>query len=248
MKNPLGKSMSILKIKGYSMLPPVKFLTMGNTKISNFYQSGVYAMGKHVQRVHLAMFVSFIGFLLWSMVNPYHWKTWLFESTPVIIGAVIIVVTYHRFRLSTVVYLLLWLDAIIMLIGGHYSYARMPLFDWLKDHYHLVRNNYDRVGHFFQGVTPAIFFRELLLRKTPLQKGRFLTLTALCFAFALSAGYELIEWWATLLTHGSYDSILETQKDHWDTQWDMFMALLGGFIALMILRRVHDRSMRKLKE
>ena len=171
--------------------------------------------------------------------------TWLLETFPVMIGLVILAMTWQRFPLTPLAYRLITLHALILIVGGYYTYADVPLFNYLRDNLELSRNHYDRVGHFVQGFVPAIIAREVLLRRSPL-KGGWLFFLTLCFCLALSAFYELIEWWVALLSNEAADAFLGTQGDHWDTQTDMFMALIGAICSLTLLSRRHDRDLAHL--
>jgi putative membrane protein len=172
--------------------------------------------------------------------------TWFLETVPVMIGAAMLIPTYNRFRLTPLLYRLLALHAVILIIGGHYTYAEVPLFNWIRDSFEFSRNHYDRVGHLAQGFIPAILAREILLRLSPLKKGGwlFLTVTSICLAF--SAFYEMIEWWTALLSEEAAASFLGTQGDHWDTQWDMFLALTGAIMAQLLLDGLHDRQLARV--
>ena len=151
--------------------------------------------------------------------------------------------TFSGFRLSPLLYRLLFIHAVILIVGGHYTYARVPAGFWVQDWLDLSRNHYDRLGHLAQGFVPAILVREVLLRSSPLRRGKWLFSLVVCVCLAFSAFYELIEWWAALLGGDSAESFLGTQGDVWDTQWDMFLALIGCISALVLLRRTHDKSM-----
>lgn len=170
---------------------------------------------------------------------------WL-EIFPILIGAPILLATYRRFPLTPLVYTLLAIHAVILMVGGHYTYARVPLGFWAEEFFGLSRNHYDRLGHFAQGFVPAMLVRELLLRTSPLRRGRwlFVLVTAVCLAF--SACYAFIEWWAALAGGASANAFLGTQGDVWDTQWDMFFALIGAVTAQLALGRVHDRALGNL--
>ena len=172
--------------------------------------------------------------------------TWLMENVPVWIGAVAIACTWRRFPLSNLCLVLLAIHSLILAVGGHYTYAKVPLGDWARDTFHFSRNHYDRVGHFAQGFVPAILFREVLTRKLALRSlaGAILSV-ACCLAF--SAFYELIEWWAALVAGENATAFLGTQGDVWDTQWDMALALAGAIVAVLALSRFHDASMCKLQ-
>jgi putative membrane protein len=184
--------------------------------------------------------------LLWSGLAPYDRTTWWLEIFPILIGAPILVATHRRFPLTPPLYTLLALHAVILMVGGHYTYARVPLGFWAQEAFGLARNHYDRLGHFAQGFIPAILAREILLRTSPLCPGKwlFLLVTAVCLAF--SACYEFFEWGAALTGGESADAFLGTQGDVWDTQWDMFLALIGAIASQLVLSRVHDRALLKL--
>lgn len=179
----------------------------------------------------------------WSFVDPWDRLTWLLEVAPVLIALPILVMTYRSHPLSALAYRLVVLHALILIVGGHYTYARVPAGIWVQDWLDLTRNHYDRLGHLAQGFVPAILAREVLLRATPLKRGRWLQFLVLCVCLAISAVYELIEWSAALVSAEAAASFLGTQGDNWDTQWDMFLALCGALLALTIAP-YHDRSMR----
>jgi putative membrane protein len=182
---------------------------------------------------------------VWSVINPHDLFTWFLEVLPVIIGLAILVPTYPKFKFTFFAYLLMSLHAVILMVGGHYTYAEMPLFNWLKEAFHLHRNYYDRLGHFAQGFVPAIIAREILLRKTPLKKGGWLFFIVVSICLAISASYELFEWAVAEATGSAADAFLGTQGDVWDTQWDMFFALVGAITSLGLLGRLHDRFLKK---
>lgn len=197
------------------------------------------------QPFHIALLVSFIAIFIWSVINPKDIFTWLLEVLPAVIGLAVVLLTYNKFRLTNFVYALIWIHAVILVIGGHYTYAEMPLFNWLRDTFDLARNYYDRVGHFAQGFIPAIIAREILLRKSPLQRGKMLSFLVVCICLAISASYELIEWGVAVATGSAADAFLGTQGDVWDTQWDMFFALCGSVISLISMSKLHDRYLKK---
>lgn len=169
--------------------------------------------------------------------------TWVLENAPVWIGVALWFATRRRFQLSRLCLGLLGLHAVILMVGGHYTYARVPLGDWAKDWFGFTRNHYDRLGHFAQGFMPAILVRELLLRVARLPRSRWIPVLVVSVCLAFSAFYEFIEWWTALLTGDAATDFLGTQGDPWDTQWDMFLALVGAVTALALLARRHDRSM-----
>jgi putative membrane protein len=172
--------------------------------------------------------------------------TWAMENLPVWIGLGLLFTFRSRFALSNLCLGLLGLHGVILAFGGHYTYAKVPLGDWAADFFHLARNPYDRLGHFAQGFVPAILIRELLLRKSPLRRGRLLSVICLTGCMAFSAFYEFIEWWTALLTWEAAQDFLGTQGDPWDTQWDMFMATVGASFALLTVSSAHDRSLQAL--
>lgn len=181
--------------------------------------------------------------LAWSAVNPHDYLTWILETAPVFIGVAVIIPTRKVFPLSPLLFRLLVLHAIILIVGAHYTYAKVPLGFWFQDLFDLSRNHYDRLGHIAQGFVPAILVRELLIRRSPLPRGRwmFFLTTSVCLAF--SAFYEMIEWWAAVLNEQASEAFLGTQGDVWDTQWDMFLALIGAITAQLLLSKTHDRSL-----
>jgi putative membrane protein len=182
----------------------------------------------------------------WSAMGPHDRFTWFLEVAPVLIGAPILLGTYARFPLTPLLYTLLAIHAAVLIVGGHYTYAKVPLGFWAQDAFGLARNHYDRIGHFAQGFVPAILARELLLRLTPLQVGKWLFFLVLSVSLAFSAFYELIEWWVAAATGSAAEAFLGTQGDPWDTQWDMFLALIGATIAQLLLTRLHDRQLARL--
>jgi putative membrane protein len=185
--------------------------------------------------------------LIVSRVGALEPGTWLLEVAPILIVAPILVLTARRFPLTPLVYRLLFVHALILMLGGHYTYAKVPLGFWAKDAFGLARNHYDRLGHLAQGFVPAMLAREVLLRRSPLTRGKWLGFLVVCVCLALSATYELIEWLAAVLGGSAADAFLGTQGDVWDTQWDMFMALIGATSALLLLSRVHDRQIARLE-
>ena len=187
-----------------------------------------------------------VAALVASGIGPRERGTWLLEVAPVLIGVALLLATGRRFPLTPLTYRLIFVHALILMLGGHYTYARVPLGFWLQDLLDLSRNHYDRLGHLAQGFIPAILAREVLLRTTPLRPGRwlFVLVTSVCLAF--SAFYELIEWWAAAIGGEDAESFLGTQGDVWDTQWDMFLALLGALSAQLLLARRHDRELERL--
>ena len=192
------------------------------------------------------LLVAVLVLLALSRVGALEPGTWLLEVAPILIVAPILVLTARRFPLTPLVYRLLFVHALILMLGGHYTYAKVPLGFWAQDAFGLARNHYDRVGHLAQGFVPAMLAREVLLRRSPLKRGKWLGFLVVCVCLALSATYELIEWLAAVLGGSAADAFLGTQGDVWDTQWDMFMALVGATSALLLLSRVHDRQIARL--
>ncbi len=181
-----------------------------------------------------------------SGINPYDRTTWILEVTPVLIVVPLLLATGKRFPFTPLVYRLIFIHALILMLGGHYTYARVPLGFWVQDLFDLARNHYDRLGHLAQGFIPAMVVREILLRKSPLARGRWLFFLVVCVCLAGSAFYEFIEWWAALLGGEAAESFLGTQGDVWDTQWDMFLAFLGSMASQLLLAGVHDREMGRM--
>jgi len=184
--------------------------------------------------------------LIVSGIRPYDRATWLLEVAPVLIALPILLATYRRFPLTDLLYLLIGLHALVLILGGAYTYARVPLGFWLQDSLGLERNPYDRIGHFMQGLVPALIAREILLRGGYVAGRRMAAFLAGCVALAVSALYELIEWWTALAFGAGATDFLGTQGDPWDTQADMFCALIGAGAALILLSRVQDRQIRAL--
>ncbi len=187
-----------------------------------------------------------LAVLLWSGISPHDRFTWWLEVAPVLIGLPLVIATNRRFPLTPLVQVLLAIHAIILMVGGKYTYAEVPAGFWVRDALGLARNHYDRLGHFAQGFVPALLAREILWRRSPLRGSRWLPFLVICICLALSACYEFIEWFAALATGESATAFLGTQGDVWDTQWDMFLALCGAIVALLTLSRIHDRQLAAL--
>lgn len=160
----------------------------------------------------------------------------------------ILIATWKRFEFTRLAYLAMWLHAVILMVGGHYTYAEVPLGNWVREWLGLARNHYDRLGHVAQGFFPAIVVRELLIRTSPLQPGKWLFVLTTCVCLAISAFYELIEWWVAAATGTAAEAFLGTQGDVWDTQWDMFLALCGAISAQLVLGRSHDRELDRMRQ
>ena len=184
---------------------------------------------------------------IWSAIHPYDYFTWFLEVSPVIIALPILVCSYKKFPLTRLLYILILIHAIILMVGGHYTYAEVPVFNWLRDTFDLSRNYYDRVGHFAQGFVPAMIAREILLRKNIVKKSGWLFFIVCCICLAISACYEFIEWWVAVASGEGADAFLGAQGDIWDTQWDMFIALIGAILAQILLSNRHDKQLLNLK-
>ncbi len=191
--------------------------------------------------------ILFFATLIWSGINPKDQFTWFLEVFPAIIGFILMALTYKTFRLTPLLYWLILFHSIILMVGGHYTYAEVPLFEWLKETFDLTRNNYDKVGHFTQGFVPAIIARELFIRKNIVNRiwWRRYLVVSVCLAF--SAFYELIEWLVAILSGEDATAFLGTQGYIWDTQSDMGWALFGSIAALLLLSRWHDKQINQLK-
>jgi putative membrane protein len=203
--------------------------------------------GTPARREPLLLLVAGLALLVLSGIHPKDRFTWILEVAPIFIGVPILVATYRRFPLTPLAYRLLFLHALILMAGGHYTYAEVPLGFWVRDLLDLGRNHYDRLGHFAQGFVPAILVREVLRRKVPLRPGGWLFFLVTCVCLAISAAYELVEWLAAVTTGSAAMAFLGTQGDVWDTQWDMFIALLGALTAQILLSRVHERHLARLE-
>ena len=197
-------------------------------------------------RYEIALLLSLLAILIWSGIEPHDRFTWFLEVAPVLIGVPILIYIWPRFRLTPVVYTLLWIHAVILMVGGKYTYAEVPIGFWLQDTFGFARNHYDRIGHFAQGFIPAMLAREVLIRKSPLRGSRWLPFVVVSICLAFSAFYELIEFWTALVAGGGAEAFLGTQGDVWDTQWDMQMALVGAIVALLALSRLHDRELERM--
>ena len=188
------------------------------------------------------------GALVVSAIGPTDRLTWWLEVAPVLIAAPVLMLTARRFPLTKLLYVLIAVHALILILGGHYTYAQVPLGYWAQDLFDLARNPYDRLGHFAQGFVPAMIAREILLRSSPLNRGGWLFFIVCCICLAVSACYEFIEWWTAIIGGGSAEAFLGMQGDVWDTQWDMFLALCGAITAQLTLARVHDRTLARLAD
>lgn len=194
---------------------------------------------------YLWIFIYF-AVLIWSFINPKDQFTWVLEVIPALIAFTLLACTYNSFRLTPLLYFLILLHCIVLMVGGHYTYAEVPLFDTIRDLFNMQRNDYDKLGHIFQGFVPAMVAREILLRNKVVQNGYWLHFIVISIILAISSFYELVEWWVALATGESAEAFLGTQGYVWDTQSDMAYALLGGIIALISLSRLHNKQLKKI--
>jgi putative membrane protein len=200
-------------------------------------------VGEFVIRIWIAIY---FGVLVWSGIDPKDQFTWFLEVAPAILGGIVLALTYKSFRLTNLVYGLILIHCIILMIGGHYTYAEVPLFDYFKDVFGSSRNNYDKVGHFAQGFIPAMVAREIILRKEVINGAAWQFFFIISFCLGFSAFYELIEWWVALATGEGAEAFLGTQGYIWDTQSDMALALAGAMTALLTLSKYHNQQILKI--
>lgn len=186
--------------------------------------------------------------LIWSAINTKEYFTWFLEVLPAVLGILVLIFTFKKFRFTNLLYLLIFFHCAILIIGGHYTYAEVPLFDWIRDVLNQSRNNYDKLGHFAQGFVPAMIARELLIRKEVISKKNWLPFIIVCIALAISAAYELIEWAVSVATGEGGDSFLGTQGYIWDTQSDMLYATIGAIVALLTLTKIHNKQLSKCRK
>jgi putative membrane protein len=204
-------------------------------------------IGAGRERVLLIGLAALLGLFALSGLRPYDRTTWVLEVFPIIVAVPVLCATYRRFPLTTVLYALILVHAVVLMLGGAYSYARVPLGFHIAELFGLHRNPYDKIGHFFQGFVPALVAREILIRGSYVRGRKMLAFVVISIVLAISAAYELIEWAAALALGQGADEFLGTQGDAWDTQSDMFFALLGGAGALLLLSRMHDRAIARLE-
>ena len=192
------------------------------------------------------MLVVFFIALTWSIINPKEGFTCFLEIIPAIIGVLVLTLTFKKFQFTDFTYLLILIHCIILFVGGHYTYAEVPLFDSIRELFHQTRNNYDKVGHFAQGLVPAMIIRELFIRKKVISNPSFFYFIIVCICLAISAAYEWIEWWVSLATGDGGDAFLGTQGDVWDTQSDMLFATIGAIVGLVLFSKIQDRQLQKI--
>lgn len=189
-----------------------------------------------------------LALLIWSGINPKEYFTWFLEVLPAVLGVLVLAITFKKFRFTNLVYILIFFHCAILIIGGHYTYAEVPLFDWIRDAFDQSRNNYDKLGHFVQGFVPAMIARELLIRHKVVVQKSWLFFIVICIALAISAAYELLEWAVAALSGEDGDSFLGTQGYIWDTQSDMLFAAIGAIVALLTLSQIHDKQLSRCKK
>ena len=197
--------------------------------------------------IKIFLLIYFIVFI-WSAINPKDYFTWFLEVFPAIVALIILTFTYKNFKFTPLVYSLILIHSIILMVGGHYTYSEVPLFDFIKDVFNHDRNNYDKLGHFAQGFIPAMVAREIIIRKNIINIEAWRNFFIICFCLALSAFYELIEWWVAIFTNEASNDFLGTQGYVWDTQSDIFWALIGSILALTILRNFHTKQLLNIKK
>ena len=196
-------------------------------------------------RTYHKFLLSVVGIVfVWSVINPHDYFTWFLEVVPAVGGFIILALTYRKFPLTNFLYTFIAIHAVILMIGGHYTYAEVPLFNWLRDIGIFSRNNYDKIGHFAQGFIPVLVARELLLRTSPLKPGKWLNVILVCIALAISAVYEIVEWLVSVASGSAGDSFLGTQGYIWDTQSDMLLCGIGAILAIVLLSKIHDRALK----
>lgn len=187
----------------------------------------------------------FIG-LIWSGIQPFDYFTWGLEVLPAVLGLIILLLTFKKFQFTFLTYCFILIHSYILFIGGHYTYAEVPLFNWIEEAFDLSRNNYDKVGHFAQGFIPAMIIRELFVRKKIVNSKKWLNFIVVCICLSFSAAYELIEWWVALFSGENADAFLGTQGYVWDTQSDMLYATIGAITMLVLLAKTQDKNISKL--
>ncbi len=196
--------------------------------------------------IHNFILLFFIGLIV-SAIQPKEYFTWFLEVVPALIGFVILAITYKKFTFTNFTYFFILIHCYILFLGGHYTYAEVPLFDWIKETFHQSRNNYDKVGHFAQGFVPALIIRELFIRKKVIANESFFNFIVVAICLAISAAYEWIEWWVSLATGEGGDAFLGTQGDIWDTQSDMLTATIGAIVMLVVLSKAQSKAILKLE-
>ncbi len=195
-----------------------------------------------VSRFHIVLLVSLAGVLIWSAIKPHDYFTWFLEVLPALLAVGIFAFFYNRFRFTNLIYAIVWLHCIVLMVGAKYTYAEVPLFDYFKEVFGWTRNNYDKVGHFMQGFSPALIAREVFIRQNIVNGNGWTLFLAVAVPLAFSAFYEFVEWWVAVATGDSAEAFLGTQGYEWDTQTDMFMCLAGSIASLIIFKRLQDKQ------
>ena len=198
-----------------------------------------------MKKYHVLLILFFIGFIL-SGFHPHDYFTWILEVFPAIVALVVLMLTFKKFRFTNLTYVFILVHCYILFVGGHYTYAQVPLFDWIREVFHQSRNNYDKVGHFAQGFIPALVARELFVRLEIVKRGNWLPFLTVCVCMTISASYELFEWLVAVLSGQSSEAFLGTQGDIWDTQSDMLFALIGAVCMVLFVSKIQDNYIRKL--
>ena len=194
-----------------------------------------------------SLLILFVLVFVWSAINPHDYFTWMLEVLPAVIGLAVLAATFNKFRFTDLVYTLILIHCCILFVGGHYTYAEVPLFNWIRDVLHQSRNNYDKVGHLAQGFVPALIVRELFIRMEVVNKKGWLNLIIISICMAISVTYEFIEWFVSILSGESGDSFLGTQGYIWDTQSDMLYATIGAILGIFIFSKYQDKQIRKIE-
>ncbi|MBL1231209.1 MAG: DUF2238 domain-containing protein [Flavobacteriales bacterium] len=197
---------------------------------------------------HLTLIILFFTGLIWSSIQPFDYFTWVLEVFPAVLGLIILTFTFKQFQFTFLTYCFILIHSYILFVGGHYTYAEVPFFDWIKETFDLSRNNYDKVGHFAQGFIPAMIVRELFMRKNIIPNKKWLNFVVVCICLSFSAVYEFLEWWVALFSGENADAFLGTQGYIWDTQSDMFYATIGAITMLFLLAKVQDKNISKLNK
>ncbi|PWK15912.1 DUF2238 domain-containing protein [Tumebacillus permanentifrigoris] len=201
-----------------------------------------------VRTLHAVLLGLYLAVFVWSVIRPRELLTWSLELGPIVVIVIVLIATYKRFPLTTLTYVWIWIGAVIVTVGGHYTYEHNPLFNWLRDHYGWARNNYDRFGHFIKGIVAALVAREVLVRKSPIRDDhpRWLAFLVLNLVLSVAAFYELLEMGSVKVGGDETQDFLGLQGDIWDAQWDMLLALLGAAVGLLVWSKVQDKQMLRL--
>jgi len=200
-----------------------------------------------MKKYRILVFLFLIGLIV-SGIHPHDYFTWILEVFPAVIGLLVLIITFHKFQFTDLVYSLILVHCYILFIGGHYTYAEVPLFDWIKELFHQSRNNYDKLGHFAQGFIPASIARELFIRLHVVKKGAWLSFLTVCVCVSISVFYEFIEWFVAVASGQSAEAFLGTQGDVWDTQKDMLWAMIGAVCMVVFVSKIHDKHIQQFEK